>query len=498
MTGLPYSCQPMDLWIETTMNLNSKLKQGWLQLLLNEEQLFSTTRNVNNVARVKTAVTRNLKCHRRHRKHVECQPARMKKDEQAFQDIQACMKDFGADPFGTSLPTLRSLQSGVIASPELEHDFTTALPDAQAQVEILLQERVFTKNEPLTATIHKNKRRNFANDQIQAPLGAPIKVAQMEKAGLAALIDLAEGSGMVQLESVLENRLTEECLSLYHVDGSMRKTAKSKLLEMYNLELVAEKPRGHVSLVDMGLIWRLATPTAEDRESKKRDGSEYHWSDYLDKICAIIFSRHADSCLIILINDKYDLPFSIKDDEHDRRAAKHHHIPNVYPKPEDTIPRACEFNILMVNSGNKDRLQKLVKEHLRTRVGLVQSDIIYCEGETSTNLSTDVASTDYVFNHPEADTMLFSAYAKLRAGNYNGTVVIDSEDTDVYVQAIVQAANVSKQLRGDLLIKRRPELINCDDMLSEEVASIIIPLHVGTGKSRCCRRSSIILMQVSF
>ena len=114
----------------------------------------------------------------------------------------------------------------------------------------------------------------------------------------------------------------------------------------------------------------------------------------------------------------------------------HHHIPNVYPKPEDTFPGACEFNKLMVNSGNKVRLQKLVKEHLRTRVGLVQSDIIYCEGETSTNPSTDVASTDYVFNHPEADTMLFSAYAKLRAGDNKGTVTIDSEDTDVYVQAV--------------------------------------------------------------
>jgi hypothetical protein len=65
--------------------------------------------------------------------------------------------------------------------------------------------------------------------------------------------------------------------------------------------------------------------------------------------------------------------------------------------------------------------------------------------------------------------MLLSAYAKLRAGNNNGTVVIDSEDTDMYLQA----AHVSKQLRGDLLIKRRHELI--------EVGSIIIPLHVITG-----------------
>ena len=84
MTGAPYSCQPMDLWIETTMNLNSKLKQGWFRLLQNEKQLFSTTRNANNVARVKTTLNRNLKCRHRSRKHVECQPARMKTDAQAI------------------------------------------------------------------------------------------------------------------------------------------------------------------------------------------------------------------------------------------------------------------------------------------------------------------------------------------------------------------------------------------------------------------------------
>jgi hypothetical protein len=87
MTGLPYSCQPLDIWIEMTMKLNSKLKQGWLQLLLNEKQLFSSTRNVNNVGRVKATINRNLKCLHRHRKHVECQPSRMKKDEQAVQDM---------------------------------------------------------------------------------------------------------------------------------------------------------------------------------------------------------------------------------------------------------------------------------------------------------------------------------------------------------------------------------------------------------------------------
>ena len=72
--------------------------------------------------------------------------------------------------------------------------------------------------------------------------------------------------------------------------------------------------------------------------------------------------------------------------------------------------------------------------------------------------------------------MLFSAYTKLRASSYNGTVVIDSEDTNVYAQT----AYVSQQLRGELLIKRKHEYVNCPDLLSAEVSSIIIPLHVIT------------------
>ena len=81
------------------MNLNSKLKQGWLH-----KQLFCTTRNVNNVARIKTTLKNSLTCYRCHQKHVECQSARMKKDVQSVQDFIFCMNDFDADPFDESVP----------------------------------------------------------------------------------------------------------------------------------------------------------------------------------------------------------------------------------------------------------------------------------------------------------------------------------------------------------------------------------------------------------
>ena len=260
----------------------------------------------------------------------------------------------------------------------------------------------------------------------------------------------------------------------------MHKTAKSRLLDLFNLDPIAEKPPDNVSLVDMGLIWRLAIPTPDDREARKRDGSEYRWSDYMDKICSITLSPHVDARLIILVNDKYDIPFSIKNDEPDRRAAKYQQIPNVSQEPSDPFPSAVEFNKLMVNSGNKVRLQTLLKERMKAQVCRLQTNVIYCAGENSTNLSTGTVSQDCVFKQPEADTMLFSAYAKLRAENYTGAVVLDSADTDVYVQA----AYVSQQLRGDLMIKHKHTLINCKTLLSHEVAQIIIPLHVITGSDQ--------------
>ncbi len=99
-----------------------------------------------------------------------------------------------------------------------------------------------------------------------------LKVAEVEKLGLASLLELAEKSGNIQLEAALESRVTDECLSIFNVDGSMRKTCKSKLLEFFDLDPVVRNPHNYVGLVDMGLIWRLVTPTPEDREAKKWDG----------------------------------------------------------------------------------------------------------------------------------------------------------------------------------------------------------------------------------
>ena len=71
--------------------------------------------------------------------------------------------------------------------------------------------------------------------------------------------------------------------------------------------------------------------------------------------------------------------------------------------------------------------------------------------------------------------MILSAYAKLRE-SYNGTVITDSEDTDVYVQTTYFAHD----LPGDLLIKNKNTLFKCSDLVSSNIENVLIPFHVIT------------------
>ena len=477
MTGLPYSCLALDMWIETTMNRGSKLKAGWLAILDNEKQLLTNTRNANNVARVRATVMRRACQKKQKQKHVECGPLRMRTDEQAVQNIIACMEEFGCDPFDLSDITLRTLQSALPASQELEHDLLTALNDGKAKVEVYLGERIYSKCSSIYDTVHKNSRLTFAHNKLLKPSGENSKqrVGEMERGALAAIVDLVEISNLVDLTQIMKHRITAECLPIFNVNGTFRKVQKSKLLEKLSLDPV-NAPQFYTALVDVGLIWHLATPTPEDRE--KRDGTVFTWGDYIDTVICIVLNRHADAQCIIWVNDPYDLPYSIKDNEREMRSQGS--VPNVYMKMQDPFPSASDFKLLLSSSGNKMRIQALIKGELGRQAlhhRAINKRMIFSNGQTCIDLTTGVALGDLQFDQAEADTIMLSAYSKLRSTGTTVPFVIDSEDTDVYVQA----AYVSHHVRGDLYIKRKQTFLHCRDLCSPEEADILIQFHALTG-----------------
>ncbi len=92
----------------------------------------------------------------------------------------------------------------------------------------------------------------------------------------------------------------------------------------------------YTALIDMGMIWRMATPSAEDRQTQ--GDISYKWSNYVQTLSSIILPRHVAAERIICVNDPYDAAYSTIDDERDLRVQRKAHVPNTYMKLDDPSP----------------------------------------------------------------------------------------------------------------------------------------------------------------
>eukprot|EP00794_Sanderia_malayensis_P000931 gene931-241_t len=426
MTGKPYSCLPLDLWIEMTMNKGSKMKAGWKRILQNEKMLMIHTRNANSVNTVRVALHAMANLRKATKGHRENSTFRLKTDEQVVQDIDKCLTEFNSKPFDLSNDTLRTLQTVMIASDKLVHDFETAHRDGEVLVTKFFKERMFSNEKSFDDTMHRNARHTFDKPpSTEKEKSATIpKTVAMENKAMAQIIALEQSSAAkIDLVQIMGHHVTEECLSIFNINATMIKVQKSKLVE--KLKFVSLSPMdSYTAIVDMGFIWRLATPTTEDRE--KNDGTYYTWNDYADRVFSLVLSRHRNASETIFVNDPYDLEMSIKDSEHDCRAGAYSHVGgtrNVFIRMEDRLPPSKEFQNLL------SQLYILTSTSFTPKQGAVVP------------------------------------------------VVIDAEDTDF----LVLAAHVAHKVNGILGLKRKKEIYDCKQLCTAEVSKIIVPLHIHTG-----------------
>ena len=74
----------------------------------------------------------------------------------------------------------------------------------------------------------------------------------MESMGLTAIIEIVGNSGIMNLNEILQYRITEESLSVFNAIGNFQKVQITKLIQKLNL--VPVDPRVYVAAVDMRII----------------------------------------------------------------------------------------------------------------------------------------------------------------------------------------------------------------------------------------------------
>ena len=304
------------------------------------------------------------------------------------------------------------------------------------------------------------------------------KTDAMENKAMAQIISLAQScDNAFDLIDVMQYRVTEECLPIINVNGTIRKVVKSKLVDKFSMDEQTALD-AYIAVVDMGFIWRLSTPTSEDRE--KQHGEDFTWGDYVKKIFDLVLACHQKASKINFMNDPYDLDVSIKDSEHERHAGLSYAggSRNVYIKTDDVLLSSKQLNDFLKNPGNKMRLQHFLKTEFQglSLQCISEKTFIYSVREQCWDISSGEEVEEFTCQHMEADTILFYIYSQLQKYGIEDAVVIDTEETDV----VVLAAYVAHHVEGNLYLKWKGAIYDCKKLCCAEYADVIVPFHVHT------------------
>ena len=406
--------------------------------------------------------------------HTECSPARMVKDAKAIENMMNALQEWDANPWDTTIQSLHSLESGLLASEELVKDFYSAKEEGEKQVKLFFDERILTNEKQIYDRIKLNKRSSFSKPPVIKKPEKVRKTDAMENRAMVKIIGLAEKSA-VDLDELMGYRLTDVCLPIFKINGNMRKAVKSTLFSCFELHETSLDGVSYISIIDMGFIWRLATPSTTDRESA---GGELTWGNYATKIFKMIIQRHPNALEYHLVSDRYDVDMSIKDAEHQRRTSMFvGGSRNVFPSSNLTIPPVRKFNSFFGNAENKIRLQEFLFNELQSFAKNEQKTFIYTLKERCYSVNPTVLQPNFFCHQHESDTRMFYHASRLDRRGDISRIVIDAEDTDV----AVIASYASFQFDKELILYRKKQTISCKQLCSQEMSAIILSLHAITG-----------------
>ena len=168
-----------------------------------------------------------------------------------MQDLVTCMQGFDYLPFDAASTTLRTIQSAMPVSGKVVADFNSAPVARGETLTSFLRERMFR-------AVPLSKRLTFAKEPGAKKPGEELTatIVEMRRTALKAVFNLIEISQCVDLPQLLELRIVEECVTLFNSNG--------KLIQKLSLQYV-DLQETFVAVVDMDMIWSIATPTTEGR-----------------------------------------------------------------------------------------------------------------------------------------------------------------------------------------------------------------------------------------
>ena len=368
------------------------------------------------------------------RKRKDLDPTKCERYEKSVQNVITTVSTM-LNPFDTERNSLISLASGFVVDDNVADSFLEAEQSGENQFLDFVQNNLISEEPDIFQPIKKNKLPTILNTKAGIKNSAGKETGLKMSRNLFARLLLVAKSRDVDMQNVLSYCHGAYPLSLASVNGSLLKTAKSKLAGI----LESESGNPHVDKIDIPNDSALVVDAMAIVQCLK--GNCKTFGDFADSVFEFVI-RLAQDCRakrLDFVADRYPA-LSIKNTERARRATQGVQRVHIYGQ-DQKIPK--QWKKFLSSGENKESLLEFFIKHWASyRSQQFGSVSVLCATskdkcyiyQPSQN-EDDPVRTDLFpvldSNHEEADTRLL-LHAKHAASTHN-TLIIRSPDTDVLV-----------------------------------------------------------------
>ena len=384
------------------------------------------------------------------------------------------------NPFKWCEKSLVNICSGKVASDEVEFDLINAEAIGEERLNLFVKENILTSDADLFTTMKRNNLKTFSSKAKKLNKKDGTLKTSKSSRDLFARVLLAASNREIDLPHLLSHSLADFPLSIATVDGNLKRTAKSKLVHILELNdsVDPDQVRVDAIMVDaMAMIQMLKSP-----------------ADCFGQLAVQIFRKlmslatRYSAARVDFVVDRYP-DVSIKNAERSRRAGGDCQVINVHSDNQKT-PQQWKKN-LSVGRNKESLLSCLANSWKRFHSSLFKGMTLYITNKKScwklSPVENCVCSSDIVAdlecNHEEADTRLL-LHAKHASELYD-SVLIRTPDTDVIVMCLAMVDEFECNLFVETGTGEHNRILNIKDMASGigyDVAKSLIGFHAVTGR----------------
>ncbi|XP_066925450.1 uncharacterized protein [Clytia hemisphaerica] len=414
-----------DKVIEMTLNKDTKTPGGTTGFSTNIGAVHRWELNATYRASLREVFHQHLNFTSQKHKHKDLSPARIKKDEAAVQSIISILEETFVHPFA-EMPLL-SISRG-IALDEATADKMLSVKEIGKELMITFNKERLEEGHTLSIfdRMKKQKLPTFSNIAMSKAAKHKARLVAIESTKeLFAKIAIIAQSRVIDLKQLLSFPLIELPLSLSEPDGTLKKTAKSRLLHAVEGETTpVEMLQGdHAFVVDgMAYVRQL-----------KSGGLTF--DQFSTKLLKSIVSATPSASRIDVVFDVY-FETSIKDVERQRRSTGEMTVKQIV----SSAP-IKQWGQLLSSGEFKNKLITYFLNDWKSKRHLLGDKILYVNDSTETWKLTKqhMEICDRLrSNQEEADTRMI-LHTKDAASNHE-KVIIATPDTDVF---IIAASNLN-------------------------------------------------------